>query len=92
MNAEPNLFGELQERSDPSMVRARFELDEGGWTEYSGVCLVPFDKMDFNQMLKVQVLSWDDGIMPDFTEEDWDDCSPTSLYVHPASECTPLEP
>lgn len=92
MASEPNLFGDLQERPDPQMVRARFELDEGGWVEYSGVCLLPLDSVDLNEMLEVEVLSWDEGIMPDFSEEEWDDCSSTSVWVWPVVECKVLEP
>lgn len=91
MGAEPNLFGDLQDRNPaPPKVRAYFSIDDESGLYCSGFCLLESDELKEENPVEVKVIEWEDE--PDWSDHpELDGVDKTVFWLYPAYDCK-LEP
>lgn len=85
MTQEPNLFGELQERNPPVMLRVRFEVEDESGVSCSGYCLLEPHQLKEKNNIKIRVIEWEEE--PEWDMEELNECSKEEFWLSPAYEC-----
>lgn len=86
MSAETNLFGDVQERPQPALLRASFEIND---PYCCGVCVLTPEQLDSEDSLLLPVVEWE--MEPDWEMPELSDCSRSHMWLYPKYECEALD-